>query len=140
MRSRMRLTRRDVLRSALGLLLAGCGAEPDNKPMPFDEQGLKELAAVYRDFSGKNQRGPKSIKELKRKGQGYPNAIDMVNSGELVVQWGAPLLPAGETADAVLAYFKNAPEQGGRVLMQDGDTIKTMTAREFKAAPKAVRR
>jgi hypothetical protein len=140
MPSRLWLTRRDVLRSSLALMLAGCGSKPDNTPMPADEQALKELAAVYRDFSAKNKRGPKNFKELERKGQGYPNAMQMVKSGELIVQWGAPLAPAGKGADAVLAYFKPLPEQGGNVLMQDGDTIKRMTADEFKAAPKAAGR
>jgi hypothetical protein len=135
--SRMRLTRRDVLWSSLGLMLAGCGSQPDNTPMPADEQGLRELAAVYRGFSHKNKRGPKTLKELQRKGQSYPNAFQMLKSGELIVQWGAPLSPEGESTDTVLAYFKNAPEQGGSVLLQDGNTIKKMTADEFKAAPKA---
>jgi hypothetical protein len=140
MPSRTRLTRRDVLRGSLALMVAGCGSEPDNTPIPADEQGLKEFAAVYRDFSRKNKRGPKNFKELERKGQGYPNAMQMLKSGELVVQWGAPLSPDGATSDAILAHFKSVPEQGGSVLMQDGNTIKRMTADEFKAAPKAVGR
>jgi hypothetical protein len=133
----MRFTRRAVLWSPLGLMLAGCGGELDDKPPAPDEQGLTELAAVYRDFARKNKRGPKNLKELQGKAQGYPNAIEMMKSGELIVQWGAPLSPEGATADAVLAYLKTVPEQGGRVLMQDGRTIKKMTADEFKAAPKA---
>jgi hypothetical protein len=36
----------------------------------------------------------------------------------------------------VLAYETEVPEKGGAVLMQDG-TVKTMTADEFKSAPKA---
>ncbi len=71
------------------------------------------------------------------KGQGYPMAVDLLKSGDLVVQWGASLSPEGETTTAVLAYLKTVPEQGGPVLLQDGWTIKTMTAAEFKAAPKA---
>ena len=74
------------------------------------------------------------------KGQGYPGAVEMLRSGQLVVQWGAPLTPEGESTDAVLAYVKAVPEQGGQVLLQDGRTIKTMTADEFKAAPKAAGR
>ena len=64
-------------------------------------------------------------------------AVDAIKSGELVVQWGAPLSPQGEPADAVLAYGKTVPEQGGPVLLQDGWAIKSMTADEFRAAPKA---
>jgi hypothetical protein len=130
------LTRRDALLGVLGLMLAGCGKEPDNKPMPPDEQALKELAAIYRDFARKNKRGPKALKELAQKGQSSPNAMEMMKSGAIVVQWGAPLTPEGQNADAVLAYLKTVPEQGGNVLMQDGKTIKTMSADEFKAAPK----
>jgi hypothetical protein len=128
------LTRRDMLWGSLGLMAVGCGSEPDNKPMEPDEQGLKELAAAYRGFSRKNKRGPKTLKELQLKGQTYPNAIQMLKSGELIVQFGAPLSPDGATVESVLAYTKGVPEKGGRVLMQDGETIKTMTADQFKAA------
>jgi hypothetical protein len=136
----MWLTRRALLWSPLGLWLAGCAKEADNTPIAADEQALKELAAVYRDFSKKNKRAPKTLKELQLKGQNYPNAVRMVKSGDLVVQWGAPLSPTGEAADAVLAYLKTVPDEGGSALMQDGDTIKKMTADEFKAAPKAASR
>ncbi|MDR3637258.1 MAG: hypothetical protein P4L84_25865 [Isosphaeraceae bacterium] len=153
MRVDTRLTRRTVLWCPLGLLLVGCGQGPDNKPIPAGEQGLRELAAGYRDFARKNKRGPRDPRELqdlslgrakgkqrKTQGQGLPNALEMVQSGELIVQWGAPLLPEGDTTGAVLAYLKTVPEQGGSVLMQDGNTIKTMTADEFKTAPKAAGR
>ena len=56
------------------------------------------------------------------------------------MQWGAPLSQQGEPADAVLAYGKTVPEQGGPALLQDGWTIKAMTADEFQAAPKAAAR
>jgi hypothetical protein len=71
------------------------------------------------------------------KGQQNPNAVTMINSGDLIVEWGAPLSPEGTTADAVLAYLKTVPEQGGKVLMQDGMTIRLMTAEKFKSALKA---
>lgn len=148
MRFKACLTRRVVLALPLGLLLAGCGQEPDAAPIPAEQQGLREFAALYRDFARQNKRGPKNLAELesvprgkgkplKVHGQAYPNAERMVKSGELVVQWGAPLTPQGTAADAVLAYVKSVPEQGGSVLLQDGETIKTVTADEFKNAPKA---
>lgn len=132
-------TRRAALLGLMGLTLAGCGGVPDFKPIPPEELGLKELAAAYRDFCAKNQRGPKNLKELQGKGpkQGFPNALALLKSGELVVAWGAPLVADGGGADAVLAYVKSVPEQGGHVLMQDGRTIKPMTADEFKSARKA---
>ncbi len=105
-----------------------------------DERGLKELGRVYRYFATKKKRGPKNLKELNIKGQQYPIAVEMIKSGDLVVQWGAPLAPEGEAADAILAYVKTVPEQGGKVLMQDCATIKKLSADEFKTAPKASNR
>ena len=131
------LTRRDVVCGSLGLLLSGCGRPPELTPLAPEEDGLKELAAAYRDYCKKNKRGPGTLKELQPKGQKFPNAMKMLKAGDIVVQWGSSLAPQGEGADTVLAYLKTVPEQGGSVLMQDGDTIKTMSADEFKAAPKA---
>ncbi len=137
MPSQLKLSRRALVVTMLGLMLSGCGGTPEFKDMPSDERGLKQFAELYRNYTTKNKRGPKSLKELAIKGQGHPIAQQMLNSGELIVQWGAPLVAENENADAVLAYIKTVPEQGGNVLMQDGWTIKTMTAEEFKSAPKA---
>jgi len=136
MSSRKWSTRRALLCSSLGLILAGCGGRPEIKAIPSDERGLHELARLYRDFTTKKKRGPKTLKELNVQGQQYPIAVEMIKSGDLIVQWGAPPSAEGETADAVLAYVKTVPAQGGYVLMQDGKTIKKMTADEFNAAPK----
>jgi hypothetical protein len=123
--------------SLLGAILSGCNAPKEYTAMPPEERGLKQFAELYRNYNTKNKRGPKSLKELNVKGQGQPIAVEMLRSGELVVQWGAPLVPENGATDAVLAYVKSVPEQGGLVLLQDGWTIKTMTADEFKAATKA---
>jgi hypothetical protein len=126
-----------MLSGSLGLILAGCGAIPEAHPIPPDERGLKELGQVYRSFAAKNKRGPKNLKELNIKGQQCPIAVEMINSGKLVVQWGAPLSPEGESSSAILAYIESAPKEGGNVLLQDGTTIKKMTPDEFKSAAKA---
>jgi hypothetical protein len=137
MSSRTETSRRAMLTCALGLILAGCSGAPEIQAIASDERGLKELADLYRDFTQKKKRGPKTLEELNVKGQRSPIAVEMINSGELIVQWGAPLSPEGATADTILAYVKTVPEQGGSVLMQDGRTIKKLTADEFKTAPKA---
>jgi hypothetical protein len=135
MDSRTRLTRRAAALGVLGLYLSGCGgAGPAISP---EQQGLAEFAAAYRHFVLKHNRGPLRVEDLRAAGQSYPNAIQMVRSGELVVVWGAPLSPSGETADAVLAYVRSAPALGGGVIMQDGRTVRSMSAEEFQAAPKA---
>jgi hypothetical protein len=137
MYSKNSLIRRVMLGSSLSVILAGRGGPPEIKPIESDERGLRELAEVYLAFANKSKRAPKSLKELNVKGQQNPIAVSMINAGDLVVQWGASLSPEGETASAILAYVKSVPERGGYILMQDGRTIKKMTAEEFKAAPKA---
>ncbi|MGA2701408.1 MAG: hypothetical protein ABSH35_09945 [Isosphaeraceae bacterium] len=125
---------------SLCLLVAGCVGQPNWQPISSDERGLKELAQVYRTFTLKNKRGPKTLKELKIQGQQNPIAVTMINAGDLVVHWGVPLSADGEATEAVLAYVKTVPDQGGYVLMQDGKTIRKLTAGEFKKAPIALTR
>ncbi len=137
MSSRKRSTRHALAYASLGLILVGCGGQPEIKAVSSEERGLTELARLYRDFTAKNKRGPRTLKELDVKGQQYPIAVQMINSGNLVVRWGAPVSAQGETADAVLAYVKTVPEQGGYVLMQGGITIKKMSAGEFETTSKA---
>jgi hypothetical protein len=136
MLSQVWLSRRLMLWSSLGLILMGCGGPAEIVAISSDERGLKELAELYCNFADKNKRSPKALKDFNVKGQQFPIAVTMINSGDLVVQWGAPLSPEGSTADAVLAYVKRVPDEGGYVLMQDGRTIKKMTAEEFRAVPK----
>src|SRR5262245_22355950 len=114
----------------LSVLMAGCTSYVELKPIPSEERALKELAQDYRAYCAKNRRPPRSLKELKIQGQRDPMAVTMINSGDLVVRWGTPLSATGEN-QAVLAYVKTVPESGGYVLMQDGETIRNMTAEEF---------
>ena len=86
---------RDAVRLA-GLDSGGLRCNSRSPPIPPDERGLKELGQVYRSFAAKKKRGPKNLKELNIKGQQCPIAVEMINSGKLVVQWGAPLSPEGE--------------------------------------------
>ena len=64
---------------------------------------------------------------------GFPQAYAGLQSGALVVYWGVEFDPAD--SKTVVAYEKAAPESGGRVLTRDG-SLHSMTAEEFKAAPK----
>jgi hypothetical protein len=59
-----------------------------------------------------------------------PNAWPLIQDGAIVVVWKAGYSPS---STAVLAYEKNAPAGGGKVLLRNG-TVKEMTAGEFKAA------
>ena len=136
----MRLrTRANGISWLLGLIYlidSGCAGHTNVEPIPSDLRGLRELSQVYREFDQKHKR-PQSLKEMKIQGQRDPIAVTMINSGDLVVQWGVPLSAAVEASETILAYVKTVPEKGGYVLMQDGKTIKEMTADEFGMASKA---
>ena len=70
---------------------------------------------------------------------GYPLGYAAVQSGEVVVVWGAKIAGEGDAGSApanVVAYEKKTPAEGGLVLLQNG-TVKEMTASEFASAPKA---
>ncbi len=140
MSPRTMFARRAMIGSFLAFILCGCGAPPEIPAVPSDEGGLKQFGELYRNYTARNKRPPTSLKELAVKGQGYPIAVEQLKSGELVVEWGAPLAPEGDSTTGVLAYAKSVPERGGPVLLRDGWTIKRMTADEFKAAPKAAGR
>jgi hypothetical protein len=93
MSSRRWVTHRAMLLGSSGLILAGCGGGPENKAIPSDVRGLMELGDAYLAYTRKNRRGPKSLKKLNVQGQRYPIAVEMIKSGDLIVQWGAPLSP-----------------------------------------------
>ena len=137
MRLRTRTNAVSWLLSLIYLIESGCAGHTNVEPIPSELRGLKELSQVYREFDQKHKRAPKSLKEMKIQGQRDPIAVTMINSGDLIVQWGAPLSAGGEASETVLAYVKTVPEKGGYVLMQDGKTIKEMTADEFGKASKA---
>ena len=118
MPSRTRLTRRAVLLCPLGLILAGCGSKPSDETVPADEQGLRELAAAYRDYFRKNKRGPRNLTELQGKGQGqgFPNAICMVMSGTWWVNSGADF----DSKDAVPVPAGGFVKRTARTYHYDG--------------------
>lgn len=126
---------------ALVFAVAGCSesqAERESRTVikdSMEETALKEVGSLYQACIDQNSRPPKSVKDFSKDAAALPFGYDWLSRGDLVAFWGATLSDAG--SGAVLAYEKKAPEKGGYVLMQDGKTVKTMTADEFKAAPKA---
>jgi hypothetical protein len=92
---------------------------------------LKEIYECYQHHIKSEQKPPAKQADLvKRQYEGiYPNALDAVKKGKYIVIWSV----ADKGSGTVLAYEKDAPTQGGRVLMADG-SVRTMSADEFKAA------
>jgi hypothetical protein len=121
----------------LAALLLGCGGSggsSDNAAGPSASDKVSDVAAMLKEHSEATKKAPNSLADLTDAPASHPVGHAAVASGEFVVVWKAPVSASG--SGAVLAYHKDVPTAGGSVVMQDG-SFKTMTADEFKAAPKA---
>ncbi len=126
----------------LGLFAAGCGGS--GRPVTKEDMlttSLNDVGDIYRSYLVMNKKPPGSLKDLASLERMSPAGVVAVRSGEVVVRFGARLpdtdLESGKSPSGeVLAYEKDVPEKGGKVLMLDR-TIRVVTADEFKAMPKA---
>jgi len=120
----------------------GCGQPATvNSPAVFQNNALQEIGELYRSYTEIKKKPPQSLRDFDAYSEGYPSGHIAAQRGEVVVLWGAKLDDLSEAGtndspDEVLAYLKEVPEKGGLVLMKNRK-IKSMTAEEFKAAPKA---
>jgi hypothetical protein len=117
-------------------LLAGCSG--DSSPQGHvsgREEELREVWQMYKDHLDARKRPPAKLQDLIPYEPAAINGFGALRDDRVVLLWGATGLTAGQPA-RVLAYDKEVPEKGGPVLLQDG-TVKTMSADEFKSAPKA---
>lgn len=104
------------------------------RPGVVAENGMKELGLVYEYIASNRFPAPRGLDDLNEYEASLPVAYSKIQSGDYVVLWGVGL--NASAANVVLAYEKDAATQGGLVLMLDG-TVKTLSAAEFQAAPKA---
>jgi hypothetical protein len=111
----------------------GSGAGPGNQPAPDNEQALKELGEVYKYLQYENRPAPRKAADLEEFEGSLPAALPKVRAGDIVVVWNAGY---AASSNQVLAYEKDAPASGGKVLLRNG-TVKAMTAAEFADASKA---
>jgi hypothetical protein len=123
---------------ALLAAFAGCsspGSDAGNGQVPDNEAILHEVGGLLRTAG---DRAPKKAADLARSEAGFPLGYRAVQSGEVVVVWGARMAGEGDSGASsdVIAYEKQVPAEGGWVLLQNG-TVKQMTAAEFATAPKA---
>jgi hypothetical protein len=130
----MTLVRRVVIAAGLGLL-AGCSTQPGAESPEYTE--LQEVNDLLRAGAGAAGRPAAGLADLAGYQSMFPRAYEAVQSGEVVVLWGAALAGEGEAGkgESVVAYEKGVPADGGYVLLSAG-TVKKMTAAEFGAAPK----
>jgi hypothetical protein len=127
-----------ALLCALGAA-AGCSGPGGGKGEQAPQQAvLQDVADMIRATSQPNGRGPTKLADLDRVREMYPRGYEAVKSGEVVVLWGTGVKGEGEMGKGgeVIAYEKDAPTNGGYVLLSSGE-VKQMSAAEFKAAPKA---
>jgi hypothetical protein len=136
---------RYLLAAALAWCIAGCGQGGSSGGSGAgDDTALKEVGEMYRMYTSasKGNKPPARLDDLKGTRTVAQNGYDAVKKGSIIVLWSAPMTDFSEegggkdAADEVLAYEKNVPAQGGKVLMLDR-SVKTMTADEFKSAKKA---
>jgi hypothetical protein len=112
-------------------LAAGCSKPaPDADP---EKANLNDLYDLYLTYLKQNQKAPKQLSDFTKPQYETisPGAIEGLKSGKYVFMWGVN----DKSSGTVLAYTKDAPAQGGPVLMADG-TVKTMSAEELTAALK----
>ncbi len=126
---------RASLVAALAGLAGGCGGSQTPIPEPPVEQtALREVGEMYRVYSEGNKKPPRGGNDLAPLAPAFSHGSMALVNKDLTVFWGAPVAPG---SDAVLAHEKGVPKDGGMVLLQDGQTLRKMSADEFKAAPKA---
>jgi hypothetical protein len=118
-----------LLSMILSSLAAGCGGKTAD---PSDRAHQRELGEIYDSYAHylkSNQKPPTQLSDLKPYEPINPTGLRGLQDGKYIVIWGVSATDGG----TLLAYAKNAPTQGGAVLMADG-TVKTMSAEDLKAA------
>lgn len=115
------------------LSIVGCGRSGGTHNTDPAKDELADIYETYTEYVKNNKKPPQRLSDLKRYETVHTLALRVLNEGRYVVVWGVN----SKDSATVLAYPKDAPPEGGQVLMADG-TIKSMTAAEVSAAaPKA---
>ncbi|MCI0642560.1 MAG: hypothetical protein L0Y72_22365 [Gemmataceae bacterium] len=119
--------------------MAGCGGA-QNPPIAAAqtmEEKLARVGALYHHYLADKEQPPASAEDL-RAVQAHAADLTPVDAGDIVVVWGVKIRDDPQAGRLVLGYEKDAPKEGGFVLLVDGQ-VKKMSAAEFAAAPKAKR-
>ena len=128
--------------AVLALLASGCGRVRQAADRAKKSNDLKQLGLMYHSYIDANRKGPASADELMTMASdpGAKAVVQMVKDGKYVLLWGTTILEMqqnpGGASGTILGYEAGAPTAGGLVLMGDA-SVRTMSAAEFAAAPKA---
>ncbi len=122
------------LTAVLSLPACGGSESVSSTPPPRDlANALKELGEVYKYRAAEKMPPPAKVEDLADHEDAFGTAWPAIQDGQIVILWRVGYDP---NSTAILAYEKTVPTSGGNVLLRNG-TVKTMTADEFKSAPKA---
>jgi hypothetical protein len=127
-----------VLGLAMGML--GCGVTTPNPKRMIDrskvENDLTQIGLAYIMCSNDNP--PRKIEDLMPYLDNNAKIEKLLRDGQVVVIWGVRPGQLQDSGGSILAYEKDADDQGTRyVLMADMKTVKAMSDAEFQKAPKA---
>jgi hypothetical protein len=132
----LRLIPARALWTAVFILLTsivfGCGSSKRestgiDKPVNI---ALLEVHELYFTFDKAEAKPPAKLADFDKLKHTWPRGYKAIQSGDIVVLWGASL-----PDDAPIAYEKGAPEKGGLVLFGSGAT-KTLTPEAFDSLVK----
>ncbi len=133
-----RAGRRGGLALFLTVLLTaiGCGGKPPMGTEPTRNDTAEDVARMLKTFAEEKNRPPAGLGDLAGMDGPHPLGYPAVARGEYVLFYKVPLATGPEAAKTVLGYHKDAPTQGGLVIMQDG-SLQTLSTAEFQSARKA---
>jgi hypothetical protein len=99
---------------------------------------LTQIGELCRYYQAGKSKPPTKLDDFATLKTQGANGYEALRTGAVILRFGATLPDLSEDAgqspsEEVLAYVKEVPESGGKVLLLNR-TIKTMTPAEFKAA------
>lgn len=112
------------------------GAKADARDERLRSNQLKRIGLAYHNHMDSSKKPPAKVEDLAPYYENDAQITAAIKEGTFVVFWNCSFqaMKAG-TSNTILAYEKETPEKGGLVLMADG-SVRTMTVKEFKDAPK----
>jgi hypothetical protein len=116
------------------VLVMGCGGNQAVEPeVQRHKSELNDIYTSYFMYSKRNQRPPQKMSDIMTPELMGESQIGLqaLKEGQYAVVWGVDV--SGKDPSKVVAYEKDAPKQGGAVIMADG-IVKDMTADELEAA------